>query len=236
MLLAATSEMRASQSPFPCHWWGTGLEIAGLGGVRPDIATYGRYEFERLPKLPFELRGDFSWLLSSPAQLHHIGKERAVDNAHAIKNLRASATNLGLVLPQPFMKFMETTSLQERVRSNTDCFLDLCPELVSLPGADGYLARFLADSQACVFWYLYLTSDASDHAVVSTPMFYGAESEQWQDQTRDDAEIVFSAESFETFICRFWLENEIWFAAYENRPLTAAGRAYIESYRDNGPG
>ena len=224
--------MRPSQSPFPCHWWGTGLEIVGLRDVRPDIATYGRYEFERLPRLPFELRGDFSWLVSAPLYTDHIGKERAVENAGAIGSLRAFAAKSGLVLPQPFTVFMETTSLHQRVRSNTDCFLDLCPELISLPDGGGYLVRFLADSQACVFWYLYLTLGASDHAVVSTPTFYGTASEQWQEQPPEDSEIVFSAESFETFMCRFWLENEIWFAAYEKKPMSAAGRAYIESYRD----
>jgi len=226
--------MRSTQSPFPCHWWGTGLEIAGLGEARPDIATYGRYEFERLPRLPFELRGDFSWLLGFPVQTHHIGKQKAADNARALSDLRAFAAKSGLDLPQPFTKFMETISLQERVRSNTDCFLDLCPQPIPLPDDGGHVVRFLADSQACVFWYLYLTPDASDHAVVSTPAFYGTVSEQWQDQPPENSEIVFSAESFETFMCRFWLENEIWFAAYEKKPLTAAGRAYIESYRGSG--
>ena len=36
--------MLPSQSPFPCRWWGSGLEDAGLGDVRPDVGTYGRYE------------------------------------------------------------------------------------------------------------------------------------------------------------------------------------------------
>jgi hypothetical protein len=78
---------------------------------------------------------------------------------------------------------------------------------------------------------LYLTTDASDHAVVSTPAFYGTESEQWQNEISEGSEIVFSAESFETFIGRFWLENEIWFSAYEKKAMTEAGKTYIESYR-----
>ena len=31
-------------------------------------------------------------------------------------------------------------------------------------------------------------------------------------------------------MCRFWLENEIWFCSYENRPLFAEGRQYLECY------
>ena len=223
--------MLPAQSPFPCHWWGTGLEIVGLGDVRPDIATYGRYEFERLPRLPFELRGDFNWLLSSPTRSHHIGQERAAENSNALENLRQFAASSKLALPQSFVQFIGTPSLHERVRSNTDCFLNLCSELVPLPSFGGHLVRFLADSQACVFWYLFLTPDASDHAVVSTPGFYGTVSEQWQDEVPDDSEIVFSAESFEAFIGRFWLENEIWFSAYEKKPMSEAGKTYVDSYR-----
>ena len=93
------------------------------------------------------------------------------------------------------------------------------------------MIRFLADSQGCVFWYLYLTSDGADHAVVSSPGFYGADVEQWQEDPPDPSEIVFCAESFEEFICRFWLENEIWFVGYENTPMPEIGRQYIERYR-----
>jgi len=43
-------------------------------------------------------------------------------------------------------------------------------------------------------------------------------------------ELAFCAESFETFVCRFWLENEIWFAAFEGAPMLAAGVQYIKQY------
>src|SRR5437016_4079508 len=41
--------MLPAHSPFPCHWWGAGLEAVALGELRPDRGTYGRYEFGRLP-------------------------------------------------------------------------------------------------------------------------------------------------------------------------------------------
>jgi hypothetical protein len=87
----------------------------------------------------------------------------------------------------------------------------------------GYLVRFLADSQGCIFWYLYMTSDGGDHAVVASPGFYGTELEGWQDEKPNPDEIVFSAGSFEEFLCRFWLENEIRFSAYEKTTLPNAG-------------
>jgi hypothetical protein len=50
--------MLPERSPFPCRWWGISLENVGLGKVRPQVGTYGRYDFSKLPLLPVELRGD----------------------------------------------------------------------------------------------------------------------------------------------------------------------------------
>ena len=223
--------MRPSESPFPCRWWGTGLENAGLGDVRPDISTYGQYDFDRLPPLPFHLRGDFAWLADAPVQGGHIGKQKAAENAKAFVLLNESSARLGVPLPNAFTAFLSSPALHERIRSNTDCYLDLCPELLHSPVGGGYLVRFLSDSQGCVFWYLYVPPDALDHAVVSSPDFYGTDSEQWNEDPADPEDIAFSAESFEAFVCRFWLENEIWFAAYEKQPMPEIGRQYIVHYR-----
>ncbi|MCS6863525.1 MAG: hypothetical protein NZS48_00420 [Gemmata sp.] len=215
--------------------------------MRPDVGTYGQYEFDRLPPLPFEMRGDFAWLAQRPAFDHNIGEERAAEIAFALPKLRDAANRLGIRLPESFTRFMGSPELHQRVRSNTDCYLNLCDELVRSPIGGGWLVRFLADSQGCRFWYLYLTPDGSDHAVVSSRDFYGSETEQWQDEPLDPSEteqwqdepldpseIVYNAESFEAFMCRFWLENEIWYAASEKTPMLDVGREYIERYRRGG--
>jgi hypothetical protein len=228
--------MQASKSPFPCHWWGTSLENVGLEDVRPDVGTYGRYEFNHLPPLPFEMRGDFAWLAPAAAHDQSIGDAKAGDTMQVLSHLREASGQLGVQLPGAFTLFMETPTLHARVRSNTDCYLDLCAEPVQAPIGSGYLVRFLADSQGCLFWYLYLTADGSDHAIVSSPDFYGtaAEHEPWGDEPPDPHGIVFSAESFEAFMCRFWLENEIWFAEWQKTPMPDVGREYIERYRSRG--
>ncbi len=223
--------MLPSESPFPCHWWGTSLDNVGLGDVRPYTGTYGQYEFERLPRLPFELCGDFAWLISSAAAQHSIHDEKSSENAKAFSHLLASAIRRQIRLPDAFTKFIATPELQQRVRSTTDCYLDICSEPIPAPIGDGWLVRFLADSQGCIFWYLYLTPDGADHAVVASLGFYGTEGEQWQDEPADPSEIVYCAESFEAFMCRFWLENEIWFAGYERTAMPDAGRVYIDRYR-----
>ena len=207
------------------------MQDAGLDDVRPDVGTYGRYEFDRLLPLPFEMRGDFTWLAAEPMHDNSISDQKAAENAKSLERLKKSSARSGVPLPQAFTKFLEKLELPKRIRSNTDCFLDLCPEPVPSPVGGGYLVRFLADSQGCVFWYLYLTSDGSDHAVVSSPGFYGAKAESRQAEPPDPVEIVYVGESFESFMCRYWLENEIWFAKWKNTPISKAGREYIESYR-----
>ncbi len=223
--------MRSSDSPFPCHWWGFGLENAGLGEVRPDVATYGRYKFEDLPKLPFELRGDFAWLVSAPEQGENIGKEGEAANANSLRRLEGAAHRQNVSLPTAFVAFISSPALWSRVRSNTLCYLWVCPEPVPSPIGTGFLVRFLADSQGCLFWYLYLSRDGSDHAVVSSPCFYGAANEPWDDEPPDPSEIIYCAGSFEEFMGRFWVENEVWFSCFEKTPMSDVAREYVARYR-----
>jgi hypothetical protein len=235
--------MLPENSPFPCHWWGPGLAVAGLGEQRPDHAAYGRSEFERLPPLPFPTSGDFAWLAAAPAHRHSIRTKYGADIAGSFEFLRTSSDGMGVRLPDAFTKFMQTPSLQDRVRSATDCYIDLCPEPVRSPLGDGWLVHFLADSQGCLFWYLYLTADGSDHAVVTSPDYYStpveplgdyesdSDDEEWEEDEPDPAAISFCAESFEAFLARYWLENEILFAQCQKTPMPEAGRRYIEDYR-----
>lgn len=223
--------MRLEDSPFRPGWWGTDLRDVGLGDVRPRVSTYGCYDFARLPPLPHRLSGGLDWLTGARDYSPNIGEERSKENVAAFAELQSVVEFKGIRLPAAFTKLFSTPSLQRRIRSNTDCFLDLCANVVPSAVGQGHLIRFLADSQGCIFWYVYLTEDGSDHAVVSSPDFYGTEAERWSDAEADPSAIVFSAESFEDFLCRFWLENEIWFAEYEKTPMPQAGRTYIERYK-----
>lgn len=195
--------MLPSESPFPCH--------------EAD-----------LPPLPFPMWGDFVWLAAASEHGHNIiGRVSFAANAEALRRLEVTATQAGVSLPVTFTTFMGSPNLQTRVRSNTDCYLDLSAALIPIP-AGGHLIRFLADSQGCVFWYLFLPPNGSDHAVVCSLTFYGTAVDQRPDAA---AEFSYVAESFEAFMCRFWLENEVWFADCEGEPMPAVGPEYIERYR-----
>lgn len=218
--------MKADQTPFRSEWWGQELP-----DVRPGMGTYGSYAHAALPPLPFDPRGDFSWLRGRPAHERHVASERSRVNDAALPRLIADAAGRGLTLPAEFVAFFSSADLQRRVRSCTDCFLDLAPACAALPSADGLLVRFLADSQGCAYWYLYQPPGSADHCVVASPDFHGADSEPEREGPPDPANLVFAEESFEAFLCRFWLENEIWFCGYEKRPMFAEGRQYLDGYR-----
>jgi hypothetical protein len=230
--------MKPSESPFPCRWESFSLENAGLGSVRPAIGTYGTYDFFALPPLPFEPRGDWSWLQASKPVELNIADEKRRTNLKALHSLKDEAANAGLSLPDCFTRFVSEPGLAERVRSCTCCYLDVSIGLAASPVAGGHLVRFLADSQGCLFWYLYLAANG-DHAVVSSGDYYGS---PWEEEgfyseelaegplVRNADDISFAEESFEAFMWRFWIENEIWFAGFEHREIPAVGRHYVIAY------
>lgn len=224
--------VKLEESPFPPGWWGTALDNVGLDDQRPDVGTYGRYEQSSLPALPVDLDGSFSWLSEAPIRCGNVAVERERENKRALRKLEKTCITKGLRLPAAFLKFSATPDLQYRIRSNTDCFLDLADGPVSSPAGEGALIRFLADSQGCVFWYLFVPKGKDDHAVVSSPGLFDPvyESGCFEGET-GASEIVFSEESFEAFLCRFWIENELWFSGYEGTQISEVGRRYLEAYR-----
>lgn len=225
--------MKQSESPFPPLWIGNSLENVGLGAVRPRQRTYGRYDFSLLPSPPTTLNGSFDWLFDEKLHDRNIADKK---NEKVIKDLEATSLNRGLALPTAFLTFFRSRHLQRRIRSTTDCYLDLCPEAISIPGGKGYLVRFLADSQGCVYWYLHINRDGSDHAVVWSSYFIGTENECRErngGKKKRFRELWFCAESFEIFHWRNWLENEIWLSEVYQTPMPKAGHAYIDQYLQN---
>ncbi|MEV6350860.1 hypothetical protein [Actinoplanes sp. NPDC051851] len=212
--------MRVDETPFRAGWWG--IDLADVE-ARPNVGTYGNYEHRALPPLPFELTGDFAWLAGQRKHREWpIGEDGYTGG---LKKLIKRCAKRGLTLPPSFVTFMSTPKLQKRVRSSTACYLDLAEKPVPMPAAQGHLITFLADQQGCLYWYLYLADNGAGHAVVSSEDHYA---EVEPDGTEG---IEFCAESFEEFIARYWLENEIWFAENEGDEMPEPCRRYVESYR-----
>lgn len=229
--------MKPEQIPFPASWWATSLDNIGLAEQRPNVGTYGRYEHTNLPELPLQLTGEFAWLREQPRHKYHIGTEHGDDIGHTLTELRMACKQSSVALPKPFLEFFESPELHASFRSVTDCYLDLTEGPVPSPEGSGVLIRFLADSQGCIYWYLYIPTGSGEHAVVASSDFYevGNKTEEQKDEKPDPLEIVFAEQSFEAFMCRFWIENELWLSKYYRRPMNEIGRRYLEIYRTSPP-
>lgn len=226
--------MKPNETPFKPAWWGLGLERVGLGRFRPDQGTYGEYDYETLPPLPCVLDGSYAWLREYEEVDGHIAEERAEENVPAVAALKQAAHRDGVHLPDELVTFLDDASLAGRIRSATDCFLDVCAAPVRAPDGAGSLVRFLADSQGCLFWYVYVPDERQAHCVVVSTWFHGLPDEEWQDEPPDPADMRFCAESIESFLCRFVIENEIAFASYEQEPLGRLEREYVRRYAAGG--
>jgi hypothetical protein len=225
--------LRVNPTPFPAEWIGTDLP-----GGRDVNGTYGGSAYRSLPPLPVEkFKGDWKWLL--PAK----HKPQAAKHGSRLAKL---AKARGLTLPPGFVEFANDTAAQRLIRSNTDCYFDWAKAIASSPAdEDGMLLRFYADSQGCVFWYLYLTPTGYS-CVVASPDLYGDEDDEDdddefdedEDEERESGGVWFCAPSFEAFIYRMWIENEIWFRLvdeqfdfHDPRPMTPEMQAYLDHYR-----
>jgi len=141
-------------------------------------------------------------------------------------------------LPRSFVTFVGSDEPRARVRSCTDCYLDLADFSVPVVGG-GYLIHVLSDSQWVLHWLLYVGPERSEAVVVSEhPLGFELSDEDKEETMRlfDPArgEAAVCADSFSEFLYRFWIENEIWFDLAdpdeEQRPLTPEQRRYVERY------
>jgi len=227
--------MKADESPFPSGWYGTSLECVGLKEQRPNVGTYGLYEFSNLPLIDKSFDGSFNWLDSEVTHSRNIGNEMRTSIQKSIIELTKSCESIGTELPRSFIQFLTTLHLHNCIRSATDCFLDPSNGPVQSPIGDGFLIRFLADSQACGFWYLYIPKKINDHCVVMSHYFFDPDYDRDNPPDGfvdgvDPNEIVFCAPSFEEFLYRFWLENELSFSYFNETQQNLSGKKYIEQY------
>ena len=224
--------MLPNQTTFETAWLSIQLE-----GYRdePEHTTYSWFSYEDLPPLLIELfDGNFEWLKKSELQ---DADGEATDLSIEVKQIRATASQIHLPLPNEFVRFMKSPDLLNRIRSCTDCFFNLPNQIIESPANDGgHLIRFLSDSQGCLFWYLYLTKNGEHCVVASGNLIRDEEDFDEDDEEIEDlnesSRIVFCSPSFEEFIYRFWIENEIWYAlSYDDEPLTQEEQNYVAHYK-----
>lgn len=203
-------------------------------------ATYTAFRYDELPAITRDLDDELRWLCAEPIVSSSLA-ETTVPPVRAAK--REQLTDLlrshAIKLPPSFLNFIASDEPRMRIRSATDCYLDLADTVVPVD-TGGILIHFLSDSQFCFHWLLYTGPDGEE-AVVATVDPYGfVNPDCWDDETSvrstfasdEVPEAFICAASFSEFIYRLWIENEIWFRLeLERRPLTEEQQEYAASYR-----
>ena len=210
----------------PRRWWSVELP-----GYRPRLSTYSAIPREALPPIERHLDPELRWLCSERPVAGSLADESSNPARPATSaELQTLVGGHGVRAPAAFGAFVRSPEPRRRVRSCTDCYLDLGD--FAVPVADGgWLIHFLSDSQWVLHWLLYRSAD--EECVVATDAPTGFEIEGETIRTFDPAagDGVVCADSFSEFLYRLWIENEIWFAlAHENRPLSDEQRRYAEHF------
>jgi len=212
-------------------WW-----FSELPDHRPhsDIfATYSLFPYDELPPIDTNIDDDFAWLAEESAKEHSLS-ETAYPTGEKpdLSKLFDIQKNLKLDLPKEFILFIKRLDLHAKIRSCTDCYLELPDFVVATYGdEDGVLVHFLSDSQSVLHWFLYQNL-VGEHCILVSEIPYGILGLDSRNSINITNESLwFCAPSFKEFIYRFWLENEIWFTLVDkDRSLTPMEQSYLKHY------
>jgi len=226
--------MTPEQTPFTAGWYG-----ADLGEYRECGGTYCLFAYESLPPLPVEqFAGEFTWLgvmsekIEAETRPHRPPPAYYNKIINRLASLQEQARTLNLPLPEPFVRFMSRPDWQNMIPSCTACYFDLPEKIVPSPaGEGGYLIRFLNDQQGVLYWYLYLRPEGNSCVLVSPAWMDDPEFATLEQRLIDMAAeyTFFTSPTFEQFLYRFWLENNLWFALEDGASLTPEQNRYLQT-------
>ncbi len=201
-------------------------------------STYHFFEMDSLPPLPEGFfQGTFSWL----SEQNIVSADQYSELEFTLTKMNSliqQAEQMSFALPPEFVTFFSSSLLPGKIRSCTDCCFALSSRIQPCAGdLGGWVIPVLYDSQGVLFWNLYIGPDG-DSCVVYSEEWYDV---QPDDEDDEDDEIIlapptaedllYCSPSFEAFVYRFWIENEIWFSLYQNVPLTDLQKKYVSHYR-----
>jgi hypothetical protein len=148
-----------------------------------------------------------------------------------LEQVVTKAGDLGLSIPQPFLRFMRDTRLQSKVPSCTACFLEFSEDWIPCPEVEGhFLLRFLNDSQSCLMWYLCLHRER-EAGIIASHYFFEPDifdAMEYEEIGREDVVrgAFLCADTFTESLYRFWIENSIWYSIREGLVFTPLQKVY----------
>ena len=231
----------SKQIPFEPGWWSF-----DLGEYRQCDGTYCFFAYDSVPPIDeAQFTGKLEWLgplegsIADVMAVHHASDEGLGRLKGNVVKLADQAEELGLKLPEAFLRLMSSRELLNSIPSCTACYFAMSDAILPCPGSeDGYIIRFLNDQQDVLLWYLYLTPQGDERVLVSPILlddFAGPEhtanlTDDWRKAILAHTRVC--GPSFEAFLYRFWLENSLWDALNEREaPLTNAQERYLAHYK-----
>jgi hypothetical protein len=208
---------------------------AGHSSLWNCDSTYCTVPYENLPSIDMA-SDDLEWLDCVSSELKSVidltstldSEDNQIGNLEAIVE---KAGNIGLHIPNSFLRFFRNAELQCKVPTCTACYLGLSEDMIPLPNnEEHFLLRFMNDSQNCVLWYLCMSRNGESW-VVASPYFFEPdifEAINYDGVERDliIGEALFCAETFTKFLYRFWIENTIWYSLHNGLVLTPIQEEY----------
>jgi hypothetical protein len=195
---------------------------------------YGAFDVGALPPIRRKLDDELSWLARLPPAVEWaIYGDRHVRDFESHRNLIWTSRPEGT--PPAFEAFLKSPELGRRIRSYTGCYIDFGWRIV--PASDGgSLIHFLSDQQWVMHWLIYMRRDGT-HAVIASTVPYGfdapaVDQDQMATVAKFDVETAAAAvccTSFNEFLYRYWIENEICFRLPDG-DLTDEQREYLGAY------
>jgi len=205
--------------------------------------TYESVPLDAMPPIGRPFDGTLRWLRDT--RTHDRSLQRGPDDypERDADAAELEALSPRLPLPPAFRLFIEDPTLRRHIRSATSCYLDLAQFVVGVSDG-GVLIHFLSDQQSVLEWLLYVGPDGSEAVLVSLEHLgfdygEGEESEPRRliDLSNQPPALYVCSESFEEFLYRFWVENELFHRlAIDKTPLQALPdelRSYAEAYPRN---
>lgn len=177
-------------------------------------------------RFPYRFDGTFRWLASQVGHEYNIGADLRRKLPKQWENILKESKRNGVLIPKPFADFIARPDLYSKIRSISGCYLDLSRRFT--PFGNGNLLRFLNDSQGCAFWYLYISGKADDHCVLISYDYFDEDTEEIL--IPHPRHFVYDSPSFESWLCRYWLENEIVIAHDEGTEMPPVPQKYIREY------
>src|ERR1700730_5416247 len=118
--------------PFPTAW--CSIELKGYRDHPEPFRAYSPFSYESLPTIPDNLLdGGFSLLGLGPTVPVPGGSSWERTYGPVLAHRVEQSNALNVLIPKPFLTFMRTSDLPDRVRSTTGCCFDIAERLVPVP-------------------------------------------------------------------------------------------------------